>query len=53
VIQEAAGIPLNPTFIEQKKVMQRCKGAFYACNGGAKARRLSRLLIDAHLIDGF
>jgi hypothetical protein len=53
VIQEAAGIPLDPTFNEQKKIMQRCKGAFYACDGGAEARRFNRLLIDAHLINGF
>jgi hypothetical protein len=53
VIQEAAGIPLDPTFIEQKKIMQRCNGAFYSCDGGAEARRFNRLLIDAHLISGF
>jgi len=53
VIQEAAGIPLDPTFVEQKKIMQRCKGAFYACGGGAEARRFNRLLIGAHLISGF
>jgi Sulfatase len=53
VIQEAAGIPLDPTFAEQKKIMQRCNGAFYACDGGAEARRFNRLLIDAHLIRGF
>jgi hypothetical protein len=53
VIQEAAGIPLDPTFIEQKKIMQRCNGAFYACDGGAEARRFNRLLLDAHLIRGF
>ena len=52
VIQEAAGIPLDPTFIEQKKIMQRCKGTFYACDGGAEARRFNRFLIDAHLING-
>ena len=26
VIQEAAGIPLDPSFEEQKKIMLRCKG---------------------------
>ena len=52
VIQEAAGIPLDPTFIEQKKIMQRCKGAFYACDGGVEARQFNRFLIDAHLING-
>jgi hypothetical protein len=53
VIQEAAGIPLDPTFVEQKKIMQRCNGAFFACDSGAEARRFNRLLIDAHLIRGF
>ena len=31
VIQEAAGIPLDPSFEEQKNIMMRCKGVFYAC----------------------
>ena len=31
VIQEAAGLPLDPSFEEQKKIMLRCKGLFYAC----------------------
>jgi hypothetical protein len=47
VIQEAAGIPLDPSFEEQKKIMLRCKGLFYACKDGAEARRFNRLLIDA------
>jgi hypothetical protein len=50
VIQEAAGLPLDPSFVEQKKILQRCGGAFYLCNGGAEARRFNRLLIDAGLI---
>jgi hypothetical protein len=50
VIQEAAGLPLDPSFLEQKKILQRCGGAFYLCNGGAEARRFNRLLIDAGLI---
>ena len=37
VIQEAAGIPLDPSFEEQKKIMLRCKGVFYACKDGAEA----------------
>ena len=52
VIQEAAGIPLDPSFEEQKKIMLRCKGLFYACKGGAEARRFNRLLIDAGLVRG-
>lgn len=39
VLQEAAGLPLDPTFAEQKNIMLRCKGAFYACKKGAEARR--------------
>jgi hypothetical protein len=52
VIQEAAGIPLDPSFEEQKKIMLRCKGVFYACRDGAEARRFNRLLIDAGLVRG-
>jgi hypothetical protein len=50
VIQEAAGLPLDPSFVEQSKILRRCRGAFYLCNGGAEARRFNRLLIDAGLI---
>ncbi len=52
VIQEAAGLPLDPSFAEQKEIMLRCHGVFYACNNGAEARRFNRLLIDAGLIHG-
>ena len=52
VIQESAGIPLDPSFEEQKWIMLRCKGLFYACRDGAEARRFNRLLIDAGLIQG-
>ncbi len=52
VIQEAAGIPLDPSFEEQKRIMLRCKGLFYACKAGAEARRFNRLLIDAGLVRG-
>ena len=50
VILEAAGLPLDPSFLEQKNILRRCNGIFYACNGGAEARRFNRLLIDAGLI---
>ncbi|CAN7413210.1 sulfatase-like hydrolase/transferase [Bradyrhizobium sp. LjRoot220] len=50
VVQEAAGIPLDPSFTEQKSIMLRCKGVFYACKGGAEARRFNRLLIDAGFV---
>jgi len=52
VVLEAAGVPLDPSFAEQKKILQRCQGMFYRCNGGAEARRFNRLLIDAGLIKG-
>jgi phosphoglycerol transferase MdoB-like AlkP superfamily enzyme len=52
VLQEAAGLPLDPTFAEQKSIMLRCKGAFYSCRKGAEVRRFNRLLIDAGMING-
>jgi sulfatase-like protein len=52
VLQEAAGLPLDPTFVEQKKILARCQGLFFSCAGGAEARRFNRLLIDAGLIKG-
>ena len=52
VIQEAAGLPLDPSFAEQRKILQRCHGLFFQCAGGAEARRFNRLLIDAGLIKG-
>jgi hypothetical protein len=51
-VLEAAGVPLDPSFAEQKKILQRCGGQFYLCKGGAEARRFNRLLIEAGLIDG-
>ena len=52
VLQEAAGLPLDPSFAEQKNIMLRCNGTFYACKKGAEARRFNRLLIDAGMIKG-
>ena len=52
VIQEAAGLPLDPSFVEQKKILERCHGLFFQCAGGAEARRFNRMLIDAGLIKG-
>jgi hypothetical protein len=53
VVLEGAGVPLDPSFVEQKKILRRCQGLFYLCAGGAEARRFNRLLIDAGLIQGF
>jgi hypothetical protein len=50
VVLEAAGVPLDPSFAEQKRILQRCNGLFYLCADGAEARRFNRLLIDAGLI---
>jgi hypothetical protein len=52
VILEAAGLPLDPTFAEQKAILARCGGYFYRCAGGAEARRFNRMLIDSGLIKG-
>jgi len=52
IIQEAAGLPLDPSFAEQKKILARCGGLFYGCANGAEARRFNRMLIDAGLIKG-
>ena len=52
VVQEAAGLPLDPSYAEQKRILERCHGTFYACGGGAEARRFNRLLINAGLIKG-
>jgi len=50
VVQEAAGLPLDTSFAEQKKILKRCNGLFYACAAGAEARHFNRMLIDAGLI---
>jgi hypothetical protein len=52
VVQEAAGLPLDASFAEHKRILERCKGLFYGCANGAEARRFNRLLIDAGLIKG-
>jgi hypothetical protein len=52
VLMEAAGVPLEPDFVQQKVMLQRCGGVFYHCEGGVPANRLNRLLIDAGLIKG-
>jgi hypothetical protein len=52
VVLEAAGVPLDASFAEQKRILQRCSGMFYLCKNGAEASRFNRLLIDAGLIKG-
>jgi hypothetical protein len=53
VVLEGAGVPLDPSFVEQKKILERCHGMFYLCAGGAEARRFNRLLMNVGLIKGF
>ena len=50
VVQEAAGLPLDPSFAEQREILIRCHGLFYGCGDGAEARHFNRMLIDAGLI---
>ena len=52
IIQEAAGLRLDSSFAEQRRILDRCEGLFYGCASGAEARRFNRLLIDAGLIKG-
>jgi hypothetical protein len=52
IVLETAGLPLDPSFAEQKRIFKRCRGLFYTCAGGAEARRFNRLLIEAGLIKG-
>ncbi len=50
VTLEAAGLPLDPSFAAQKRILLRCHGLFYGCDDGATARRFNRLLIESGLI---
>ena len=50
VVLEGAGVPLDASFREQKRILQRCGGMFYLCADGAEARRFNRLLINAGLL---
>jgi phosphoglycerol transferase MdoB-like AlkP superfamily enzyme len=47
VIQQMIGLPLDASFVEQRRIFARCAGIFYACAAGAEVRRFNRLLIDA------
>jgi hypothetical protein len=52
IIQEAAGVPLGPSFQEQKTILARCSGVFYRCDNGREARQFNRMLIEAGYITG-
>ena len=47
VIQQMIGLPLGSSFVEQRRIFERCSGIFYACAGGAEARRFNRLLLNS------
>ena len=51
-LQELAGVPLDASFAEQKRIYSRCNGTFATCNEGADVRRFNRQLIDAGMIKG-
>jgi hypothetical protein len=51
-VLEAAGVPLDPSFREQKAILRRCRGLLFRCNGGEEARRFNRQLIEAGMIKG-
>jgi Sulfatase len=53
VTLEAAGIPLDLSFSEQKAMLRRCGGLFYSCEDGTAVKKLNRLLMDVGLIVGF
>jgi hypothetical protein len=50
VVQEAAGLPLDASSPSRRNFSSAAR-LFYACAGGAEARRFNRLLIDAGLIE--
>jgi hypothetical protein len=52
IVLEAAGVPLDPSFVEQRAILERCRGLFHRCRNGAEARRFNRMLIEAGLIRG-
>ena len=52
VIQEAAGLPLDPSSPSRRRSWTAATALFFQCAGGAEARRFNRLLIDAGLIKG-
>ncbi len=43
-------MPLDASLPGAEAILQRCRGMFYLCAGGAEARRFNRLLIDAGLL---
>ena len=52
VLQEAAGMPLDPSFAEQKNIMLRCKGCSMRARRARKRAGSTGMLIDAGMIKG-
>jgi hypothetical protein len=52
VTLQAAGVPLDPSFRAQRRILDRCGGVFFRCEDGEVVRRFNRMLLDAHLIRG-
>jgi hypothetical protein len=52
IVMNAAGVPLDPAFTEQQRILKNCSGLFFLCNGGGPVRRFNRMLINAGLIKG-
>jgi len=52
VLLEAAGVPLDPSFSEQRAMLHKCDGLFYSCEEGMAVKNLNRHLMDGGLIAG-
>ena len=52
VLLEAAGVPLDPSFSEQREMLHNCDGLFYSCEEGLAVKNLNRHLMDGGLIEG-
>ena len=52
VLLEAAGVPLDPSFSEQRAMLHKCGGLFYSCEEGMAVKNLNRHLMDGGLIAG-
>lgn len=52
VALEAAGIPLDSSFSEQKRLLEQCEGLFQRCEDGLVAQRFNGMLIETGLIKG-
>ena len=51
LLLEAARLPLSPTHIERKRLMQVCAGRYYLCKEQPQILAFHRRLIDSQLIE--